>query len=109
MRILRHGRIRRTAMAIEHCHLAKEIAMTERRENHFPPVGVRDRDADPPALDEIHRITGVADPEQTRASLELDRMQVAAKFLCCRIIKRREKRNTAQKGVVTGLRPLLFN
>ena len=83
-------------VAIEHCHLAKEIAMTERSENHFAPIGIRDRDANAPALDNIHRITGIADPEQTRAALELDGMQIAAKFLCCGIIERREERNTAQ-------------
>src|SRR5205814_5071316 len=89
-RILRHGRISRTAMALEHCHLAEEIAMTERSENHFPPISVRHCDADAPTLDKIHRISGVAHPEQTRAALELDRMQVAAKFLYCGIIQRRK-------------------
>src|SRR5882724_782376 len=108
-RILRHGRISRTTMATEHRHLAKEVAMTQRSENHFTPIGVRDRDANAPALDEIHRITGFADPEQTRAALELDGMQVAAKFLYCGIIERREKRDTAQKGVLTRIRPLVLN
>ena len=89
-RVLRHSRISRTAVAIEHCHLAEEIAMTERSENHFPSIGIRDGDANAPALDDIHRITGVADPEQTRAALELDGMQVAAKFLYCGIIQRRK-------------------
>src|SRR6266403_5195246 len=108
-RILRHGRISRTTMATEHRHLAKEVSMPQRRENHFATIGIRDRDADAPAFDEIHRITGVADPEQTRAGLELDRMQVGAKFLYCGIIERREKRDTAQKDVLTRIRPLVLN
>src|SRR6266550_4639184 len=62
-RILRHSRIRRTAMAVEHCHLAKEVAMAQRSENHFTTIGVRDRDANATALDEIHRITGISHPE----------------------------------------------
>ena len=96
-------------MAIKHCHLAEEIAMTERSENHFAPIGIRDGDANAPAFDEIHRIPGVAHPEQTRAALELDGMQIAAKFLYCGIIQRGEKRNTAQKGILTGHRPLVLN
>src|SRR6185369_11522234 len=78
-RILRHSRSSRTALAIEHCNLAEEIAMTERSENHFAPIGIRDRDSNAPAFDYIHRIPGVADPEQIRAAFELDGMQVAAK------------------------------
>src|SRR6266850_5144306 len=108
-RILRHGCISRTAMSVEHCHLAEEIAMTQRSKNHFASISIRDGDADAPAFDEIHRITGVADPEQTRAALELDRMQVAAKFLYCGVIQRREKRDTAQKDVLTRIRPLVLN
>ena len=96
-------------MAVEHCHLAEEIAMTERSENHFASIGIRYRNADAPAFDNIHRIPRIADPEQTRAALELDRMQVAAKFLCCGVIERREKRNAAEKGILARLRPLLFN
>jgi hypothetical protein len=108
-RILRHRRISRTAVAIEYCHLAEEIAMTERSENHFPSIGIRDGDANAPAFDDIHRIPGVAHPEQTRAALELDGMQVAAKFLYCCVIQRREKRNTTQKGILIGHRPLILN
>src|SRR5438270_420306 len=44
-RVLRHGRIGRAAMTVEHCHLAKEVAMTERSENHFTPIRVHNRDA----------------------------------------------------------------
>jgi hypothetical protein len=36
-------------------------------------------------------------------------MQVAAKFLYRGVIERREKRNTAQQGILTGLRPLFLN
>ena len=96
-------------MAMEHRHFAKEIAMTQRSENHFPAISVRNRDVNAPTFDEIHGITGVADPEQTRDALELDGMQVAAKFFYCGIIERREKRDTAQKSILTGLRPLFFN
>src|SRR5947207_5331673 len=108
-RTLRHGRSSRTAVAIEHCHLAEKIAMTERSENHFPPIGIRDGDANAPAFDYIHRITGIAHAEQARAGLKLDRMQVAAEFLCRGVIQRREKRNTAQESILTGYWPLLLN
>src|SRR5207249_9990900 len=52
-RIFDNGRIGRAAMATEHCHLAKEVAMTQRSENQLAPSRVSKREANAPAVDDM--------------------------------------------------------
>ena len=95
-RIFRYRRIRRTAVTVEHRHFAKEIAMTQRSQNHFSSIRIGDSDTDVSPLNNVHCVSGIADPKQIGAGLEFHWMKITKKLLYGGIIERGEERHSAQ-------------
>ena len=83
-------------MAIDHGHLAEEIAFVQIAQVDVISIRIEHTDPDASALDQIHGVPGLAGAKEVGASLELAQLKNGAELLRCLLAERMEERNFAQ-------------